>query len=214
MRSIIIELVLAVSIACVVSIVSTLVYSYRRVMNSIADGSEKSALQLALAELEIGWPSLPMTFLNASLLSALISGRSRARSGAGVIDASTVAGVLVGNKMKSYAKSYLCLLVAWLLAMIIWLSNLAEELQVSLVFLVLAFVSVSVYLNQWSLSFRIRKNLYGTTSAEAREILAFIIKQSDKSDFFDDDGNPKRLVPKFDLDEGSAHVDSFTGRPA
>jgi hypothetical protein len=61
------------------------------------------------------------------------------------------------------------------------------------IFIIVGFLLVALYINQKALTYRIRKGVYGTNAYEARELIAYIISNSDKEDFFDGD-DPKRLL--------------------
>ncbi len=63
-------------------------------------------------------------------------------------------------------------------------------------FLMLVFL-ISLVLKEQLLGYRVRKGLFGTNRTEARELIDFIIKNSDNLDFTDSNGNLRRaLLPE------------------
>ncbi|MCI5142119.1 MAG: hypothetical protein D3909_10455, partial [Candidatus Electrothrix sp. ATG1] len=63
------------------------------------------------------------------------------------------------------------------------------------IFLFLSVCLALLHLNQKIIEYRVRKGLYGKNEYEAREMIAYILSYSDKSDFSDGD-KLKELFPE------------------
>ncbi|MGX9726058.1 MAG: hypothetical protein ACTFAK_01685 [Candidatus Electronema sp. VV] len=62
--------------------------------------------------------------------------------------------------------------------------------------------------------YRIRKGLFGTNRAEARELIDFIIKNSDNLDFTDSNGNLRRALLPEEKDAVEEHIPGTLGEEA
>lgn len=80
-------------------------------------------------------------------------------------------------------------------------------------FLVLIFL-ISLVLREQLLEYRIRKGLFGTNRTEARELIDFIIKNSDNLDFTDSNGNLRRALLPEAKDAAEEHIPSTLGEEA
>ncbi len=85
----------------------------------------------------------------------------------------------------------LCFLVILIISQYLFMKYSYEVISVVLIFL------VSLFIKEQLLGYRIRKGLFGTNRTEARELIDFIIKNSDNLDFTDSNGNLRRaLLPE------------------
>lgn len=66
-------------------------------------------------------------------------------------------------------------------------SKLGYEINIGIISIVW-FLLLALYVNQKALTYRIRKGFYGTNEYEAREIIQYILRNSDEEDYFDSNG--------------------------
>ncbi|MGX9726057.1 MAG: hypothetical protein ACTFAK_01680 [Candidatus Electronema sp. VV] len=85
---------------------------------------------------------------------------------------------------------------------------LARASLMSIVFLII--LTVKELLTKY----RIRKGLFGTNRAEARELIDFIIKNSDNLDFTDSNGNLRRALLPEEKDAVEEHIPGTLGEEA
>jgi len=89
-----------------------------------------------------------------------------------------------------------------------FIHNLLFDIEINISYLILPVFLISLLeLKIYLMNYRIKKGYWGTNEHEAREVIYFILKNSEKIDFTDDDGKPKKLVNLKDLKEEPAFVD-------
>lgn len=60
-------------------------------------------------------------------------------------------------------------------------------------------LSVAVALQQKLLQFRVKRGRYGFNPHEAKELIRYILSEADKSQFFNDDGSPRKALDEREL---------------
>lgn len=73
---------------------------------------------------------------------------------------------------------------------------------------------ISLILKEQLLGYRIRKGLFGTNRTEARELIDFIIKNSDNLDFTDSNGNLRRALLPEAKDAAEEYISGTLGEEA
>ena len=109
----------------------------------------------------------------------------------------SVAAIFRYRQLENTTQGLLLLVIALLVSFILSGFQIIEwgAIQISLfVSLVLLFVRQSI------LDYRILKGFYGNNELEARELIAFILKESSNIDFTDN-GKPKKILSFEDLEE-------------
>jgi hypothetical protein len=81
-------------------------------------------------------------------------------------------------------------------------------------FLVLLGFNGFVILKEFLLTYRIQKGLFGTNRTEARELIDFIIKNSDNLDFTDSNGNLRRALLPEAKDAAEERIPGIWGEEA
>ena len=121
---------------------------------------------------------------------------------------STIEMVIIGNSkevkfislifLRFNKKNYriIKLLFPIFLATTLVMSSKYEKYSI-IIFLTLFIFLLSLYIKEQLLEYRISKGLFGTNYTEARELIDFIIKNSDNLDLTDSNGNLRRaLLPE------------------
>lgn len=123
------------------------------------------------------------------------------------INKSTVVGMLVNEKIKKDAKSYLYLTLVLILHIALAALGVMEQ---SAYFMAFILVMISaLMINQKVLEYRIRVGLYGTTQYEAREIIKYAEDHSNPDDF--NDGEKRRKVFQDAVQETTGEVVVYGG---
>ncbi len=103
-----------------------------------------------------------------------------------------------------------------------------EKIKIALAFIVGLFFVIKLHILSFALScfiaivltkeqlikYRIKKGLFGTNRTEARELLDFIIKNSDNLDFTDSNGNLRRALLPEAKDAAEEHIPGTLGEEA
>jgi len=139
------------------------------------------------------------TSLSTWLTVALERRRLDATDGTGRLSANnrrssttTIAGLMVVHRASNSAAAKFAIVAATSLYVALSFKFGATSSPWVLGSLALLFMALSV--QDWLLSYRIRKGLYGSSEHEAREMLEFIVAHSDKFDFTDGD-RLRKLLP-------------------
>jgi len=140
----------------------------------------------------------PKLIFNAGLAKTYIEKTIKVVSGQETNE-NTIVGIMVGNKIKADTKSYVFLLSALIIYIVI--SAVAQSPLNLMVVLFITSLIGALHLNQKILEYRINHGLYGSTEYEVREILQFVLSHSDKTDFTNSDGVMKELLPKPEIEE-------------
>ena len=109
----------------------------------------------------------------------------------------SVVSIMRSRRSAQIRSTLIILSVGVIVNFIMTLRGSTSNIGISIIFLVLI---VGVLLKQAVFEYRIRKGMYGTNEREAREIITFILQESQNIDF-DDQGKPKRLITEEDLEE-------------
>jgi hypothetical protein len=88
-----------------------------------------------------------------------------------------------------------------------------QNISYFLLFILLCFLGLLIA-REHVLEYRIRKGLFGTNRTEARELIDFIIKNSDNLDFTDSNGNLRRALLPEAKDTAEEYVSSTLGEEA
>lgn len=75
-----------------------------------------------------------------------------------------------------------------------------EEFHSPIVSLMLLLFFITVNIREWIFHYRLGKGIYGSTERESREIIQFMLNNSETIDFTDK-GTPKKIMSKEDLEE-------------
>ncbi len=80
---------------------------------------------------------------------------------------------------------------------ILFIVNFINQIVLLHAIFILSFLLLFISAKEKLIEYRIRKGLFGTNRTEARELIDFIIKNSDNLDFTDSNGNLRRaLLPE------------------
>lgn len=135
-------------------------------------------------------------FFNAKLFSAVTTKllrRKLAKGGEiGVVNP-TVVGLMADHKSKQNTAAYVTIILA-IAAYIGFSLAFGSEVSIAPVAVMVGLI-FSIYLSQWALHYRIDHDLYGTNEAEARELIGFILRHADSSQFTGSDGSRVQLLP-------------------
>ncbi len=82
------------------------------------------------------------------------------------------------------------------------------------IFIPFIFLIILIAIKEQLLEYRIRKGLFGTNRTEARELIDFIIKNSDNLDFTDSNGNLRRALLPEAKDTAEEHIPGTLGEEA
>lgn len=126
--------------------------------------------------------------LNIGLLTAFIKSTEKNN----ICKSDSIAGVLLEKKIKSFTYCYIILIISLLVSSLFYFLDITKHNGVAITVITAAIACT--FINQQILKYRISKGYYGTSRYETIEILEFIQKHAEKTDFIDKNGN-KKLFP-------------------
>ncbi|MCZ2459169.1 MAG: hypothetical protein LC128_06045 [Chitinophagales bacterium] len=128
--------------------------------------------------------------LNAGLIDSVRQKTAKSVS-KNEVEETTIIGMMIGKKIKKDTRAYILLFTGLVIYLLLGLFT-AQPNLLGLMFFALAILALQT--NQKVTEYRIRKGFYGTNYYEAREIIQFVVENSDEN--FYSGGKIKKLMPE------------------
>jgi hypothetical protein len=97
---------------------------------------------------------------------------------------------------------------------ILFVVNFIYQIVLLHAIFILSFLLLFISAKEKLIEYRIRKGLFGTNRTEARELIDFIIKNSDNLDFTDSNGNLRRALLPEAADAAEERIPGILGEEA
>ncbi|HEY0156506.1 MAG TPA: hypothetical protein VGF28_04360 [Thermoanaerobaculia bacterium] len=145
------------------------------------------------------WVALAASFTNLMTWLTEASDRS---------EKATIVGVMLLRRARDLAIAYAIALLFGLVVALV--PSVNHMYRIAALFTCISFVALLVVW-QYTTKFRVKRGYFGSSEAEMRQILQFVLANADLSDFKDDYGRLKPIFPDADADEFAT---AAVGEPA